>query len=143
MADFIERRRFVRYPVYCPIQYRCEDERMRDETIALNMSEGGILLSTKRLLGVAARLIVRVFFRKEDFAIPGRVVHIHPDGCDRKVYNVGVEFRDLPARFIQRFYEEINGIALYQARVAATSGLEVTMAEASMNWYKDSFSRWQ
>ncbi len=136
-----DRRRFTRYPVYCPIQYKCQDDQPREATVTMNLSEGGALISTHRELSVPAPMIVKIVMKNEEFYIRSRVVHIQY-GQDSGLYNVGVEFIDTPREFRERFFEELEAIMLYQRQFQNETGAELSLAEASVQWFKERGRRW-
>ncbi|MFH0763523.1 MAG: PilZ domain-containing protein [Candidatus Omnitrophota bacterium] len=137
MVDVTERRRFRRYSVYCPIQYKEEGILTREPSITLNISEGGALISVNRKLDGAAGLIVRMFLRNEEFFIRSRAVHTQRFS-DKDPYNVGIEFMERTTNFAMKFYEELETILFYQRRYGEEMGRPISLAEASMKWYRNS-----
>jgi c-di-GMP-binding flagellar brake protein YcgR len=132
--EFEERRRYRRYPLYCPIEYRCEDDSPIEASITLNMSEGGALISTEEPLTADTRMILKVCFKGEVFFIRARVVHVQNEKGG-KAFSVGVEFLQNPFDFTRKFYEELEAIMLYQRQYSYEAGRFVTLSEASMKWY--------
>lgn len=137
MAEFTERRRFKRYPIYCPIQYKSPDSPPQEPSISLNISEGGALISVNRKLDEMAGIIIRIFLKNEEFFIRSRVVHVQRFS-DKDPYNVGVEFLDRTPGFSMRFYEELETIMFYQKSYSEEMGKDISLAEASMKWYRNS-----
>ena len=132
-----EKRRYERYPIYCPLEYKAEDAKPKESSLTLNISEGGALISAKRDLPVASNVILKFKLRDEMFFIIGKVKHIRPDESN-SAYDIGVEFLDRPKTFTKKFYEELDGIRDYQKRYKEEQGGELSLAEASLNWYKNS-----
>ena len=130
----IERRKYRRYSVYCPIEYKREDDNPIDACITLNLSEGGALISTEKPIPPATRIIIKIILKGEVFFVRARVVHVEPEK-DTGVYNIGVQFEKSSFSFIRRFYEEIETILLYQREYAKQTGEQITLPEASMKWY--------
>ena len=131
-----EKRRFERYPIYCPLEYKAEDELPKEPSITLNLSEGGALISARRDLAVSSNVILKFKMKDELFFIIGKVKHVKP--CeDGNTYEIGVEFWDRPKAFSQKFYEELDGIKGYQKRYREDQGSDISLAEASLNWYKE------
>jgi c-di-GMP-binding flagellar brake protein YcgR len=134
-----ERRRYKRYPIYCPLEYKAEDEQPKGSSVTLNFSEGGALISVRRDLAVSSNIILKGKLSGELFFIIGKIKHIsqgeESDGCE-----AGVEFWDKPPAFAKRFYEELECIKDYQRRCKEAQGSEISLAEASLNWYKNIFS---
>ena len=137
MAEVTERRRFKRYSVYCPLQYKSEGRMPREPSISLNISEGGALISVNRKLDDAASLIVKMFLRNEEFFIRSRVVHIERSS-DKDPYGVGIEFLERTAGFAMKFYEELETIMFYQRHYSEEMGRPISLAETSMKWYRNS-----
>ena len=129
-----ERRKYPRYPVYCPVEYRCENDAPADTSITLNLCEGGALISTTKQIDKGAKLIIKISLKGEIFFIRGRVVHVEYEDCN-KIYNIGVEFTENPLRFVRKLYDEIEAIMLYQRQYAKETGRPISLAEASLNWY--------
>jgi hypothetical protein len=132
-----EKRRYARYPIYCPLEYKSEDIQPKEPSTTLNISEGGALISARRDLAVHSNVILKFKLRDEMFFIIGRVKHVRPDESN-SAYEIGVEFWDRPKTFINKFYEELDGIKDYQKRYKEDQGDNISLAEASLNWYKSS-----
>jgi len=132
-----ERRRFKRYAVCLPIQYQREYGLSRDRSITINVSEGGMLISARRLIDIAASILLKFLLRHEDFFLRGRVVHVQRTD-DFNPYSVGVEFLARPQSFIRRLYEELEILMLYQRQCNEELGAEISLTEASVRWYRTS-----
>ncbi|MCM8761484.1 MAG: PilZ domain-containing protein [Candidatus Omnitrophica bacterium] len=130
----VERRRFPRYPIYCPIEYRCENDAPAGSSITLNLCEGGALISTDKRLETGSRLIIKISMKGEIFFLRARVVHVEHDDTIG-VYTIGVEFLHSPLDFARKFYDELEAIMLYRRQFAKESGRPISLAEASINWY--------
>ncbi|MDD5423090.1 MAG: PilZ domain-containing protein [Candidatus Omnitrophota bacterium] len=137
MADQTERRRFLRFPVYCPLQYRCESKKMRDESITLNISEGGALVSTREPIDIGTDIAVRICLSRGVFFITASVRHIRKES-EGGPYNVGIEFKEQTPDFTRGFNEEMGALSLYQRQLCDEEDREISLTEASMKWYKDS-----
>ena len=134
--DTQEKRRYERYPIYCPLEYKAEDSQPKEPSITLNISEGGALISAKRDLAVSSNVILKFKLRDEMFFIIGKVKHVQP-GENSGGYDVGIEFWDRPKTFTKKFHEELSGIRDYQKRYKEEQGDDISLAEASLNWYKN------
>lgn len=142
MAENLEeRRRFIRYSIYCPTQYKGPGLSPRDPSITINMSEGGALITTRRSIDINSELILRFYFKQKEFLIRSRAVHVQY-GLENGLYSIGVEFLNRPIDFILSFYEEIEAVMLLQRKIREEHGQDITMAEASMKWYSDVLA-WQ
>ena len=134
MIDMDERRKYPRYPIYCPIEYRSEDSEPVDRSITLNLCEGGALISTKRQLERGAKLVIKIALKGEIFFMRATVVHVEFEEANQ-VYNIGVEFQQNPFDFVSRFYDELEAIMLYQRLYSKETARPISLAEASLNWY--------
>ena len=131
-----EKRRHERYPIYCPLEYKAEDAQPKEPSITLNISEGGALISAKRDLAVSSNIILKFKLKDEMFFIIGKVKHVRPDDSNGS-YDIGIEFWDRPKTFTKKFYEELEGIRDYQKKYKEEQGDDISLAEASLNWYKN------
>lgn len=131
-----DRRRYSRYPIYCPIQFKRENGHPREASVTINLSEGGALISAPSLIESPESMIIRISMCNEEFFIRSRVVHVQ-NGSDTGVYNVGIEFVDTPAEYRERFYEELEAMMLYQREYINETGQAISLAEASVRWYRD------
>ena len=131
-----DKRRHARYQICCPLEYKAEDSQPKEPSMTLNISEGGALISCKRDLAVSSNVILKFKLRDEMFFIIGKVRHIRPDESN-SAYDVGIEFWDRPDAFAKKFYEDLEGIKDYQKRYKEEELGEISLAEASLNWYKD------
>jgi hypothetical protein len=134
MIDMTERRKFPRYPIYCPIEYKCADNAPPTTSITLNLCEGGALISTKKKIVSGTGLIIKIEFKGRIFFVRAKVVHVEFEERNR-VYNMGVEFVRDESDFIRRFYDELEAIMLYQRQYGKEIGRPISLAEASLNWY--------
>lgn len=132
----IERRKFRRYSVYCPIEYKCEDDNPIDSSITINVSEGGALICTKKPLSQATKLIIKMNLKGEVFFIRARVVYVD-SVPEQGTYKVGVQFMENSFSFIRRLYEEIEEIMLYQREYAKETGEQISLLDASKKWYSN------
>ena len=108
----------------------------REPSTTLNLSEGGALIFAKRKLAPSSNVILKFKIRDELFFIIGKVKHVKPGDRD-DTYEMGIEFWDRPKTFAKKFYEELDGIRGYQKRYRDEQGSDMSLAEASLNWYKD------
>lgn len=139
-AHMEDRRRFTRYPIYCPIQFKCEDRTPRESSVTVNLSEGGAMVSTQKMVESPEKMIIRINMKNEEFFIRSRVVHVQ---CapEEGAYSVGVEFMDAPFQFRERFYEELEAMMLYQREQTYLTGRDISLAEVSAKWYRERGNR--
>ncbi len=130
------KRRYERYPIYCPLEYKAEDEHPKEPSITLNISEGGALITTGRELPVPSNLIIKLKLKDETFFIISKVKHVR-QAQDDGAYEAGVEFWDKPRSFGEKFCDELEAITSYQERYKEAQGSDISLAEASLNWYKN------
>jgi Tfp pilus assembly protein PilZ len=108
-----------------------------ERAITLNMSEGGAFISTHNLIGTGTALSLRLLLQDAYISVAGRVVHAIKE--DRSnLSNIGVEFINRTSEYINRFNKEIDAITIYQRQSSDRNGREVSLAEASLNWYRNS-----
>jgi len=131
-----ERRRWERYPIYCPLEYKAEDNQPKEPSTTLNISEGGAMISARRALIISSNVILKFRLRDEMFFMIGKVRHARP-GENNHAYELGVEFWEKPKTFTKKLYEELEGIKNYQKRYKEEQGSEISLEEASLNWYKN------
>lgn len=129
-----DRRRYSRYPIYCPIEYRCEDSGPIASSVTLNLCEGGALITSPGYIPPATRMIIKMSLKGETFFVRARVVHVSA-AADNDVYNTGVEFLQNPFNFVRKLYEQVETIMLYQHQYSNEAGRPITLAEASMKWF--------
>ena len=87
-----EKRRYERYPIYCPLEYKSEDIQPKEPSTTLNISEGGALISARRDLPVSSNIILKFKLRDDMFFIIGRVKHIRLDMFDLPYYKEHLVF---------------------------------------------------
>ncbi|GAB6100561.1 flagellar brake domain-containing protein [Halanaerocella petrolearia] len=100
----VQRRRYVRVPIYKKIEYKLIDNKGDDfkEAIALDISGGGLKVMTKELDGIniEAELEIKLdSFSLEFNIVEGRLVRVQAEDdseSEEKVYYLGIEFVDLP-----------------------------------------------
>lgn len=131
MDNFVERRKFKRYPLYCPLQYKGGDRAPVNSSISVNISESGALISVDRPLSVMTSVIVRIFLAKEEFFIRARIVHVE-NVSEKGPYTAGLEFLDGGSAFPKKLYEELESIMSYQRHCSEDAGRAVSLAEASI-----------
>jgi hypothetical protein len=132
-----ERRRFPRYSILSPVGYRSERYGYKEDSVTINFSEVGAMISTTKRLDITTNLIIRFVLRGEEFFIRGRVVHIQK-GPDERPFKIGVEFMERPYEFIKKFHEELETIILYQKQYEKETGSGMPLSEASARWYRNS-----
>lgn len=130
----IERRRFRRYSVHCPIEYKCENDNPIDSSITINVSEGGALLCAKKPIPQESKIIIKMHLKGEVFFIRARVVYVD-SVPEQGLYKIGVQFMQNSFSFIRRLYEEIEAIMLYQREYSKETGEQISLVDASKKWY--------
>lgn len=131
-----ERRRYQRFKVYCPLEYKFEGDRPRDYTITLNVCEGGALISMKGAMNPSRNLILRLFLRNEEFFMRSRIIHVQP-GTGDGYCDIGVTFLEPSDNFIKKFYQEIATLKIYQEQYIKETGQDISLSQASARWYRN------
>lgn len=135
MSLMVERRKSQRYALHCPVQYKYDTDERRDYSIVLNMGEGGALIYSNKFVGPSASVIIKLFFKNEEFFIRARVIHVERMR-NSDFYSVGIEFMESPLNFIRQFYNELAVIMFYQREYGKESGDSISLEEASERWYR-------
>lgn len=133
--NVLERRRFKRYAIYHPLEFKMDNDEPRIGSITLNLSEAGALISAKSEICPQERVIIRIDLARHEFFLRSRVIHVQNE-MDEELHNFGIELLDTNPYFAQCFYREIESLMLYQRLYAEEAGKEVSLAEASLKWYR-------
>ena len=153
LEKFLERRHYIRHPLNLPLEFKvlkktsgnvyAEGEGKAERTAAINVSQGGLLFSSKKQVEPDSRIIIRMPFQDKAFNVRARVVH-----CDRskdtKLYYVGVCFERFSDAFKVKLIEQIYLICEYRDLRSIQLGKDVSLEEASKEWikrYSDRFRR--
>lgn len=131
-----EKRRYERYPIYCPLEYKDENVQPKESSVTLNISEGGALISARRKLEVSSNIIMKFRLKNDLLFLIGKIKHVRQDVVGDS-YEIGVEFRSKPRTFVRRLYEELDEIRALQKRQSEQRGAEISLAEASIEKYQD------
>ena len=102
MVDVTERRGCERCDIHFSLEFRCEEGLPADSSVTRNLSEAGALVSTKHALKRGVRLIVKIALGGLDFFLRSRVAHVERRSWN--LYDVGIEFLDVPPDFMCRYY---------------------------------------
>jgi len=136
----IEYRRFIRHPLCLPLSFKVvnskkkeieEDERSK----TLNVSLGGLLFTSKRMVEPGAGIVIKMPFETKVFNIRAKVVRC-VKSTESKLFDVAVSFSRPQEAFKVKMIEQIYLIAEYRDLLRLQSGKEVTMEEASRKWIK-------
>jgi hypothetical protein len=139
MAEYpgdANRRRCERFPLYCPVEFKTKDASPKEASVTLNISENGALILARRAMALYSNIILKFNMGGELLFLIGEVRHTCL-GRDGGAYEIGVEFWDKPRAFKDKFNAELTGIMDYQKRYKEEQGGEISLAEASLNWYKE------
>ncbi len=137
-----ERRHFIRHPIAFPLEYTVikvngvgdgVGEVGRSKTI--NMSQGGLLFSTKHSVSENALILIKMPFRDKLFSVRARVTHCEKSK-DTKLYNIGVCFFRFSDAFKVKLIEQMYLISEYRDLRSMQLGKEVSLEEASREWIK-------
>lgn len=134
----MERRRTERYPIYHPIKYKSRYSYFKKPSITLDISENGALISTTEWVERAKNLSVDISFKNENFSLECKIIAIKPQE-DGMSFDVRLQFMGQPYRFKRKLCDEIESLDLFRGNLSKETGREISMTEASMEWYKDTF----
>jgi len=106
-----------------------------ERTSAINVSQGGLLFSSKKQVEQNSRIVIKMPFQNKSFNVHARVVH-----CDRsldtKLYHVGVCFERFSDAFKVKLIEQIYLICEYRDLRSVQLGRDISLEEASREWIK-------
>lgn len=131
-----EKRRYERYPIYCPIEYKSEDHYPKEPSVTLNISEAGALITVGRELPLLSNLIIKLMLKDEVLFVISQIRHIRQKQ-NEEAFEAGIEFWDKPRDFDKKFHGELKAIKEYQRKYRKNQGSDISLSEASLNWYKD------
>lgn len=140
---FFERRRFIRHAICYPLEYEVSASKLREQSTTINISEGGLLFSSKHLIEVGTPIVIKLPFRDKLFKVKAKVVHVKKDS-DANLYNIGVAFFNYPDAFKVKLIEQLYLINEYRDLRSLQTGKEISLQDASKEWikrYSDRFSR--
>jgi len=141
----LERRRYIRHPLNLPLEFKVlkktEANKYTDtsgpaeRSAAINVSQGGLLFSSKRPVRTNSRIIIKMPFQNRIFNVRARVVHCHKS-LDTRLYHMGVCFERLSDAFKVKLIEQIYLICEYRDLRSIQLGKEMSLEEASLEWIK-------
>ncbi len=153
LDKLLERRRYIRHPLSLPLEFRVmkKDSANRytgagmrgERTAAINVSQGGLLFSSKKQVKSNSRILIKMPFQDKVFNVRARVVHCDKS-LDTKLFHVGVCFERLSDAFKVKLIEQIYLICEYRDLRSIQLGRDVSLEEASREWikrYSDRFRR--
>lgn len=130
-----ERRHFIRHPICYPLKFRVTSEKRFENSSTINVSEGGLLFLSKRLVAKGMLLVVELPFLDKIFKVKARVMHVERD-ASTKLFNVGVMFYRISDALKVKLIEQLYLIDEYRHLRSIQLGREVTLQEASREWIK-------
>jgi Tfp pilus assembly protein PilZ len=133
-ASSDEHRRFIRHPICYPLKYKVQRQSFKAETA--NISEGGLMFMSKRLVKEGTMLELELPFLEKVFKVQARVVHISSDDKQNKLYTVGVAFNRIADALKVKLIEQLYLIDEYRHLRSIQLGHSVSMDEASKEWIK-------
>jgi len=111
----IERRREPRFNIVTQVQYsihtekkKIDEQKFGSETV--NISSGGLLMTSNRILAVGASIEISVPLKEWCFDLVGKIVRVDHK-FSTKNYNIGVSFQDFEGVKKQQFSDILQSVA--------------------------------
>ncbi len=138
----IEYRQFIRHPLSLPVSYQVieEDLTQKQDTVrskTINVSLGGLLLSSKHPVGADSTIAIKMPFEKTVFIFRAQVIRCIYN-AQTKLYDIAVNFIRIQKDFRTKMFELLYQIANYRDLLSLQSGKYVYLEEASYQWMKNS-----
>jgi len=125
----IDIRNYIRHPTSIPIRVESRKKICDDET--LDLSEGGVSLTSKEALCVGELVQITIDFCNPAFTAQGVVRWCKED---TGLFSVGVSFQDEMAAYAVRMIEQICHIESYRQDQFAKTGELMTSEQAAQEW---------
>jgi len=139
-----ERRRFIRHPIYYPLEFSIASDKVSERSKTIDMSEGGLLFVSRQFIEPGKVIVLKLPFQDKLFKVRAKVVRIEKDEESRKLYNVGVSFYQHSDAFKVKLVEQMYLIDEYRSLRSMQLDREISMQEASADWinlYSERFDR--
>ena len=130
-----ERRRYIRHLLVNPLKFRIEEGEEPEKTETLNVSEGGLMFTSKKNVPAGAVIQIQMPLYEKVFKIKAKVVHSQKD-TSPGLYRIGVEFLTYSDAFKVKLIEQIYLIEEYRVLRSLQIGKEMSLQEASKEWIK-------
>lgn len=130
-----ENRRYLRHLLVNPLKFKVEESENFEETETVNVSEGGLLFTSRKDVSVGELIQLYMPLYKNVYKIKAKVVHTSKDP-DTGLFHVGVAFTNYSDAFKVKLIEQIYLIEEYRVLRSLQTGKEYTLQEASQEWIK-------
>jgi len=137
MIPVKEKRRFVRHPICYPLEFQIIPKNIQDRSQLFNMSEGGLLFSSKYFVHSGEAIFLRVPIQNILYKVKAIVKHIRKDKENPGFYTIGVSFCEHSEAFKVKLVEQMYAIDAYRSARSFQLGREISIAEASEDWIKN------
>ena len=131
--NFKEKRRFLRHLLVNPLEFRVSEDSPPEKTETVNVSEGGLLFTSKTPVGSGKLITLMLPLYDKIFKIKARVMHSNPDESTG-LYHIGVAFEKYADAFKVKLIEQIYLIEEYRVLRSLQAGREISLKEASLEW---------
>lgn len=138
-----ERRRYIRHLLVNPLEFKVEEREEPEKAETLNVSEGGLLFTSKTKVTPGAVIQIQLPLYEKTFKIKAKVVHSRKDAVPG-LYRIGVEFLTYSDAFKVKLIEQIYLIEEYRVLRSLQLGKDMSLQEASREWikkYSETFER--
>jgi hypothetical protein len=139
-----EKRNFIRHMADMPIEIRLQDIVTHRTEYLNEISFGGLSFRSAIQVPLDTIIDIRIPLVRPVFSAQGKVVWCRPDGKDKTIFDIGVEFLGPKDSFKIRMLEQICHIENYKQELAEKTGRPVTGEQAAIEWirkYADKFPR--
>jgi len=131
-----EKRHFIRHPICYPLEFEHPSKKAIERTKTLNVSEGGLLFSSRAPLKPGELIVLKMPLQNKVFRVKARVVHSTKDADSGRFFNIGVSFYRYTDAFKVKLVEQLYLIDEYRILRSLQLGYEITMEKASEEWIK-------
>jgi hypothetical protein len=132
-------RRFLRHPADVPIRYSLREVISDEHDYLRNIGEGGLCFSSRLAIQPGTPIHIQIPIADPVFEADGIVAWCHRQGG---VFEVGVRFEGVEARYGVRMIEQVCHIEHYRREILKREGRSLNSEEAALEWiqkYADRF----
>lgn len=119
-----------------PLEVEYAPKRVMERSRTVDVSQGGLLFSSKRRLKTGKHIILKLPLQNKLFRVQAKVVHVRKDTENSKMYNVGVSFLRKSDAFEVKLVEQIYLMDEYRMLRSLQLGRDITFKDASLEWIK-------
>ena len=138
--QLIENRKFIRHPMCMPLVYKIlgpgkKDDMEAERAQTLNVSLGGLLFSSKKMVKAGTRIVINMPFEDKMFKVKALVVRCTRN-AETTLFDIGVSFQRIQEAFKVKMIEQIYLIAEFRDLLSLQTGRQVSLEDASKKWIK-------